>query len=105
MQSVPRGRRQVHDELCTSRPKVVMDESVNTICALLNEDRRSIMNNGNDEEVKTFTQNYFANLGTQFYQIKHTKISLGYDKCSTFFQLCGKMMFSNGIKYNFFIIF
>ncbi len=34
------GRREVHDESCTGCPKVVMDESINTICAVLNEDRR-----------------------------------------------------------------
>ncbi len=76
------GRRKVHNELCTSRRKVVMNKIVNTIHALLNEDRSSkeletIMNDNNDE-VKTFTQNYFANLGTQFCSstIEHTKISL-----------------------------
>ncbi len=46
------GRCKVHDQSCTSCPKVVTDESVNTIRVLLNEDCRltlreleTIMNN------------------------------------------------------------
>ncbi len=53
--------RKVHNESRTGHPKVVVDESVNTIRVLLNEDRRltlweleMIMNDDNDE-VKTFT--------------------------------------------------
>ncbi len=30
----------MQDESCTGRPKVVTDESVNTICTLFNEDHR-----------------------------------------------------------------
>ncbi len=51
----------MHDGPRTGRPKVVTDESFNTIYALLNEDRRltlreleTIMNDDNDE-VENFT--------------------------------------------------
>ncbi len=64
----------MYDKSRTGCPKVVIDESVNMIRTLLNIDRcltlhklETIMNKDNDEEVKTFTQNYFANLGMQFY--------------------------------------
>ncbi len=39
----------------------------------------------NDEEVKTFIQNYFANLGTQFYQSSIQKLVSRYDKCMNLF--------------------
>ncbi len=42
----------------------------------------------NDEEVKTFTQNYFANLGTQFYQSSIQKLVSGYDKSLNLFGDC-----------------
>ncbi len=39
----------------------------------------------NDEEVATFTQNYFANLGLQFYQSSIQKLVSRYDKCLNLF--------------------
>ncbi len=82
----------MHDELRTGHPKVATDECVNTIRALLNEDHRltlrkleTIMNDDNEEEVKTFTQNYFTNLGTQFYHLSIQNLVLRYDKCLNLF--------------------
>ncbi len=37
------GRCKVQDESHAGSPKVVIDESINTICALLNEDRHSTL--------------------------------------------------------------
>ncbi len=38
-QEVREGQHEVHNELCIGRPKMVTNESVNTICAQLNEDQ------------------------------------------------------------------
>ncbi len=53
-----KGRHEVHDELRTGCPKVVMDESANTICALLNEDCRLTL-----RELETIMND---SLGTHF---------------------------------------
>ncbi len=64
----------MHDESHTGRPKVVMDESVNEICALFNEDRRltlreleTIMNDNLGDSLSQMSiSRIVTNLGTWF---------------------------------------
>ncbi len=99
--------RDFHEAKCTGCPKVVMDESVNTICTLLNKDCRltlqeleMIMNDdlGNPLSQMSISR-IMTNLGTQFYQASMQKLVSRNDKClNLFWRLCGKIMYSKGIK-------
>ncbi len=71
---------------CTSCPKVVTDESVNTICALLNEDCRLTLRG-----LETIMNDYLGDALsqiTQFYQSSKEKLVLRYDKGLNLFGDC-----------------
>ncbi len=53
-QEFHKGRCEVHDKSHTGCPKMVTNESVNTICTLLNEDRHLTL-----QELETITNDHF----------------------------------------------
>ncbi len=88
-----KGRCEVQDKSRTGCPKVVADESVNTIRVLLNKDRRltlweleMIMNNDSGNLLSWMSvSRIVTNLGTQFYQSSIQKLVSKYDKCLNLF--------------------
>ncbi len=80
-------------KLRTGHPKVVMDESVNTIRTLLNENCRltlqeleTIMNDDLGDPLSGMSISCIAtNSGTQFYQSSIQKLVSRYDKCLNLF--------------------
>ncbi len=88
-QEFHKGWCKVHDELHTGCPRVVTDESVNTIRALLNEDRclilrelETIMNDDLGDPLSQMSISHTViNLGAQFYQATIQKLVSRYNKC------------------------
>ncbi len=86
------GRHKVH-ESHTGCLKVVTNESINTICALLNKDHRltlqeleTIMNDDLGDSLSRMSISHIVtNLGTQFYQSSVQKLVLRYDEYSNLF--------------------
>ncbi len=80
----------MHDAVRLGHPRASTKDTVNTIRALLDENRRlskrqkQILGGQhfqNDEEVKNFTTQYFSNLDATSYHTSMQKLVLRYDKC------------------------
>ncbi len=84
-----KGRRDVHDAVRLGCPRASTKDTVNTIRALLDENRRLSIwqkqilggQHFQNDEVKNFTTQYFSNFDATFYHTLMQKLVLHYDKC------------------------